>query len=59
MEADGIAVSFLIRIYSVRGAGDSHSQFRTIVRKDDGSISDGIVYVIPSNGLRTIKNLFK
>lgn len=57
MEADGIAVGFRPEYILVRGV--KVARMRTIIRKEDNSISDGIVYVIPSDGLRAVKNLFK
>lgn len=57
MDADGIAVGFRPEFILIRGI--KVARMRTIIKKDNSSVSDGIVYVIPSTGMRTIKKLIR
>lgn len=57
MDADGIAVGFRPEFILIRGI--KVARMRTVIRRDNGSVSDSIVYVIPSNGMRAIKKLIR
>ena len=57
MDADGIAVGFRPEFILIRGI--KVARMRTVIKGDNSSVSDGIVYVIPSNGMRAIKKLIR
>lgn len=57
MDADGITVGFRPEFILIRGI--KVARMRTVIRRDNSSVSDGIVYVIPSNGMRAIKKLIR
>lgn len=57
MDANGIAIGFRPEFILIRGI--KVARMRTVIRRDNSSVSDGIVYVIPSNGMRAIKKLIR
>lgn len=57
MDADGIAIGFRPEFILIRGI--KVARMRTVIRKDNGSVSDGITYIIPYTGMRAIKKLIR